>query len=310
MENGVVIKSTGSWFWVRHGETVWRCKIRGKFRTQDLRTTNPLAVGDVVDFEAVDGRDGIITGISPRRNYIIRRSTNLSKEAHILAANVDQALLVVTIVFPETTTTFIDRFLASAEAYRIPARLVFNKTDLYSAEINVYLSELMEMYRKIGYDCFTVSALRGTNLEQIRALLADRVSVISGHSGSGKSTLINALDPALALRTGEISDYHYKGKHTTTFAEMFYLSSGGAIIDTPGIKAMGMVDMSEDPVSHYFVEMFALQADCQYNNCTHTHEPGCAVKQALDLGKVSPSRYASYLSILEEDTGKYRRNRY
>lgn len=305
MEKGVVVKSTGSWYMVRLENGIWvECRIRGKFRIEGIRTTNPVAVGDVVGVE--ENNDGwVITVIEPRKNYIIRKATNLSKESHIIASNVDQALLVVTVNHPVTSTVFIDRFLAGSEAYNIPAILVFNKIDLYAEEDQVMLGELMAIYRKIGYSCFGVSALTGENIDKIRMLLKDKVTVLSGLSGVGKSSLINCIEPVLELKTAMISDAHDSGKHTTTFAEMFPLSEGGSIIDTPGIRSFGTVDMKKEEISHFFPEIFVKSSDCRFYNCTHTHEPGCAVLEAIEKDEISESRYSSYLSMLEE-SGKYR----
>lgn len=305
MEKGVVVKSTGSWYMVRlENGILVECRIRGKFRIEGIRTTNPVAVGDVVGVE--ENNDGwVITVIEPRKNYIIRKATNLSKESHIIASNVDQALLVVTVNHPVTSTVFIDRFLAGSEAYNIPAILVFNKIDLYAEEDQVMLGELMAIYRKIGYSCFGVSALTGENIDKIRMLLKDKVTVLSGLSGVGKSSLINCIEPVLELKTAMISDAHDSGKHTTTFAEMFPLSEGGSIIDTPGIRSFGTVDMKKEEISHFFPEIFVKSSDCRFYNCTHTHEPGCAVLEAIEKDEISESRYSSYLSMLEE-SGKYR----
>ena len=305
MEKGVVVKSTGSWYMVRlENGILVECRIRGKFRIEGIRTTNPVAVGDVVGVE--ENNDGwVITVIEPRKNYIIRKATNLSKESHIIASNVNQALLVVTVNHPVTSTVFIDRFLAGSEAYTIPAILVFNKIDLYAEEDQVMLGELMAIYRKIGYSCFGVSALTGENIDKIRMLLKDKVTVLSGLSGVGKSSLINCIEPVLELKTAMISDAHDSGKHTTTFAEMFPLSEGGSIIDTPGIRSFGTVDMKKEEISHFFPEIFVKSSDCRFYNCTHTHEPGCAVLEAIEKDEISESRYSSYLSMLEE-SGKYR----
>lgn len=306
MTNGIVMKSTGSWYTVRREDGgMAECRIRGKFRTEGIRTTNPVAVGDVVELE--QGSDGcVIIGIRERRNYIIRKSTNLSKEAHIIASNVDLALLIVTVNHPVTSTVFIDRFLATAEAYNIPAALVFNKTDLYDAEDTAMLGGLMAIYRAIGYPCYPVSAVTGKNVEEVRALLKDKTTVLSGMSGVGKSSLINRIEPGLTLRVAEISDAHDSGKHTTTFAEMFPLSQGGFIIDTPGLRSFGMIDMKKEELSHFFPEIFARSEECRFYNCSHTHEPGCAVIKAVEEDEISESRYVSYLSMMEESGGKYR----
>jgi ribosome biogenesis GTPase / thiamine phosphate phosphatase len=313
VQTGIVTKSTGSWYTVRnaYGE-LFDCRIKGKLRIKGIRTTNPLAVGDTVTFEALnewsenDYQMGVVTTISERRNYIIRKSINLSKESQIIAANVDQALLVVTLKHPTTTTTFIDRFLASAEAYNIPATLVFNKIDTYTPEEMEQVNELFGTYVEIGYPCIGTSARTGQGLDQLMVAMTGKVNVVAGHSGVGKSTLINTIDPRLNLKTGEISEMHKQGKHTTTFAEMFDLSFGGHIIDTPGIRGFGLIDMQKDEISHYFREIFSTSANCKFYNCTHNHEPGCAVRQAVEEGLIAPSRYESYLSILLGDDDRYR----
>lgn len=306
MRNGIVMKSTGSWYIVRlEGGDIVECRIRGKFRMEGIRTTNPVAVGDMVEVE--EGTDGcVITGIGKRRNYIIRKSTNLSKEAHIIASNVDLALLVATINHPVTSTVFIDRFLVTAEAYNIPAVLVFNKTDLYDDEDRAMLGGLMAIYRKIGYSCYPVSAVTGENIEEVRALLKDKTTVLSGMSGVGKSSLINRIELGLTLKTAEISGAHDSGKHTTTFAEMFPLKQGGFIIDTPGLRSFGMIDMKKEELSHFFPEIFSLSENCRFYNCSHTHEPGCAVMEAVENDEISECRYSSYLSLMEESGEKYR----
>lgn len=305
MEKGLVIKSTGSWYTVKleAGEVV-ECRIRGKFRMEGIRTTNPLAVGDVVAVE--EGSDGfIITGIEKRRNYIIRKSTNLSRESHIIASNVDLALLIITVNHPVTSTVFIDRFLATAEAYNIPGVLVFNKTDLYDSEDVAMLYGLTAIYQKAGYLCYAVSAKTGENIDKIKELLRDKITVLSGLSGVGKSSLINRIEPGLDLKTAAISDAHDSGKHTTTFAEMFPLQEGGYIIDTPGLRSFGIIDMKKEELSHFFPEIFSKSSECRFYNCTHTHEPGCAVIAAVEQDEISESRYMSYLSMMEE-SGKYR----
>ncbi|MFZ5428823.1 MAG: ribosome small subunit-dependent GTPase A [Bacteroidota bacterium] len=313
MKKGLVIKSTGSWYVVKDTDGIfYECRIKGNLRIKGLKTTNPLAVGDWVDFDWLekDSQDqnrnmGLIYGVEERRNYIIRRSQNLSKQAHIIAANIDQAFLIITINYPVTTTTFIDRFLASAEAYRIPVVLVFNKTDRYDPLQTQKMMEYISIYEKIGYRCMQLSALEGSGMEELKAVMKDSISVFSGHSGVGKSTIINAIQPELNLKTKEISDYHETGKHTTTFSELFELDLGGYIIDTPGIKAFGMLEMEPWEISHYFVEIFKISKNCQYNNCSHTHEPGCAVKEAYQKGEIAESRFISYLGLLETDQ-KYR----
>ncbi len=307
MKTGIVTKSTGSWFEVESGNCRYECKIKGKFRIKGIKATNPLAVGDIVDFQTEENSTvGVISAIHERKNYIVRKATKLSKKVHVIAANIDIAWLVVTLAYPETTTIFIDRFLTTAQAYRVKVNLVFNKTDLYTEQGNEYLEELIEIYSKIGYECYKVSALKKQNIDVLRKKMDNQVNVISGHSGVGKSTLINAIDPKLKLRIGEMSEYHQKGKHTTTFAEMFSIDSGGKVIDTPGIKAFGIIDMEKEEITHFFPEMFALMGQCRYYNCTHTHEPGCAVKQAVEENKIAASRYRSYIDLFLGDDDKYR----
>lgn len=285
------------------------CRMKGKFRMQGIKTTNPVAVGDVVDVEV--GTEGaVITGIHDRKNYIIRKATNLSKQAHIIAANVDVAMLVVTVNHPVTSTVFIDRFLASAEAYRIPAVLVFNKVDLYDEEEQLMMGALTQVYTEVGYECLHVSAVTGVGLERMKELMRGRVTVFSGLSGVGKSSLVNRVEPGLHLKVEEISDAHDTGRHTTTFAEMFPLREGGYVVDTPGIRAFGLIGMEKGEISHYFPEIFRCSAGCRYNNCTHTHEPGCAVVAAVESGEISESRYFSYTSLLEEGDDKYRKSDY
>ncbi|MEJ7691643.1 ribosome small subunit-dependent GTPase A [Daejeonella sp.] len=296
---GLVIKSTGSWYEVvvDNGETI-NCRIKGKFRTLDIKTTNPIAVGDHVDVEPEPEQDtGLITALHPRKNYIIRKSVNLSKQAQIIAANLDQAFLIVTLASPRTSLGFIDRFLVTAEAYAIPARLIFNKLDLFSDEGLDILKQYQEIYEKAGYPCYSVSAVEQTNLEQIKELLKDQVTLVSGHSGVGKSTLINALLPGSQLKTGDISDWSDKGKHTTTFAEMFDLPFGGYLIDTPGIRELGVFDIEKQELGRLFPEIRELMSDCKFHNCRHINEPGCAVLRAVENDEIEPSRYDSYLSI-------------
>ena len=307
MMRGVVVKSTGSWYSVRmeDGE-IWSCRIKGKFRTKGIKTTNPVAVGDRVAVERQAG-EGVIYDILDRKNYIIRKSTNLSRQAHIIAANVDQAILVTTLKHPEVSTVFIDRFLVSVEAYNIPAVLIFNKIDLCDEEDRWLLRALVDVYRNVGYTCLAVSAETGEGVEEVKQLLQDKVSVFSGQSGVGKSSLINRIEPELTLKTAKISEMHDTGKHTTTFAEMFELSFGGYIVDTPGIRAFGLVHMEKNEISHYFPEIFKYAEDCRYYNCTHIHEPGCAVLEAVKEGKISETRYFSYVSMFEEETEKYRK---
>ena len=305
---GLVIKNTGSWYQVKtdDGQLV-ECKIKGNFRLKGIRSTNPVAVGDRVQIILNQEGTAFISEIEDRKNYIIRRSSNLSKQSHILAANLDQCMLVVTVNYPETSTTFIDRFLASAEAYRVPVKILFNKADAYDEDELQYLDSLITLYTQIGYPCFKISALTGEGVDAIREELKGRVTLFSGHSGVGKSTLINALVPGLEVKTAEISAYHNKGMHTTTFSEMFPVPGNGYIIDTPGIKGFGTFDMEEEEIGHYFPEIFKTSADCKYGNCTHRQEPGCAVRKAVEEHYISESRYTSYLSMLEDkEEGKYR----
>ena len=308
---GLVIKNTGSWYTVLtdDGPTV-DCKIKGNFRLRGIRSTNPVAVGDRVEISDCDTvtNTAFITEIEDRRNYIIRKSINLSKQSHILAANVDQALLVVTVVRPETSTTFIDRFLASAEAYRVPVILVFNKTDLLSPDELHYQELMIQLYETVGYTCRTVSALTGQGLADIVPQLEGKITLLSGNSGVGKSTLINRIIPDINLRTADISDAHQTGMHTTTFSEMIPLpSSDGWLIDTPGIKGFGTFDMEREEVTSYFKEIFEFSKQCRFSDCTHTHEPGCAVLKAVEEHYIAQSRYNSYLSMLDDkDESKYR----
>src|SRR5690606_18127194 len=296
---GLVTKSTGSWY-VVEGENGKRipCRIQGKFRTKGIKATNPIAVGDWVRYTyEPDQESAVITALEPRKNYIIRRSINLSKQVQIIGANLDQALLVVTLASPPTSFGFIDRFLVTAEAYDIPAVLVFNKLDLFSEDGLDILRDYMELYEQIGYPCYAVSAQEKTNLAEIRQLLQDKTTLVSGHSGVGKSTLINAIEPTVALKTGEISEWSDKGKHTTTFAEMIDLSFGGKLIDTPGIRELGIVDIEQGELAHFFPEMRARLNACRFHNCRHINEPGCVVMEAVESGDIQSSRYDSYLSI-------------
>lgn len=305
---GLVIKNTGSWYSVKTDDgQVIESKIKGNFRLKGIRSTNPVAVGDRV--ELITNQDGtaFISAIEDRRNYIIRKSQNLSKQSHILAANVDQAFLIVTVNHPQTSTIFIDRFLASAEAYRVPVVLVFNKTDLLTEEELHYERMMMTLYQTIGYACHEISATTGAGIDRLIPLLQDKVTLLSGNSGVGKSTLINQILPGVNLRTAEISDAHNTGMHTTTFSEMLELSGGGYLIDTPGIKGFGTFDMEPEELTGYFKEIFKFSEGCKFNNCTHTHEPGCAVLAAVENHYIAESRYRSYLSMLEDkDENKYR----
>lgn len=310
MSKGLVIKNTGSWYVVKYGEDlVVNCKVKGNFRLKGIRTTNPVAVGDIVDFIANDDGTAYITAIEPRRNYIIRRASNLSKESHILAANIDMALLVVTFKDPLTSTTFIDRFLATAEAYSVPVVILINKIDLLDEEEIDYVKAVEYLYTTLGYEVLAMSAKESSDEvpERILSMADGKVTLISGNSGVGKSTLINRLVPGLNIKVGVVSATHHTGMHTTTFSEMYELGKGTYLIDTPGVKGFGTVDLGDD-VAHYFREIFKYSAQCRYGNCTHTHEPGCAVREALERHEISESRYASYLSILEDKTeGKYRK---
>ena len=303
---GLVTKSTGSWYQVldENGNR-YECRIKGKFRTQGIKTTNPVAVGDWVDFEVEHGQQSaVITKLEPRKNYIIRRSVNLSKQTQIIGANLDLALLVVTLGSPPTSTGFIDRFLVTAEAYSIPAALVFNKLDLFSEEGLEILQVYMDIYENLGYPCFAVSALEKENIAPLKELLKDKITLVSGHSGVGKSTLINSLIPDLNLKTGDISEWSDKGKHTTTFAEMLDLPFGGKLIDTPGIRELGIVDIEPQELSHYFPEMRKLMNQCKFHNCRHINEPGCVVLEAVENGDIEPSRYDSYLSIYGNENNR------
>ncbi len=307
---GLVIKNTGSWYTVKteDGRTI-DCKIKGNFRLKGIRSTNPVAVGDRVEIVPNQEGTAFITAIEDRRNYIIRKSTNLSKQSHIIAANVDQAVLVVTVGHPVTSTTFIDRFLASAEAYRVPVILAFNKGDLLDEDEQRLQQMMIDLYDNIGYHCTAISAATGAGVDKLQTLLEGKISVLSGNSGVGKSTLINRILPDANLRTAEISDAHNTGMHTTTFSEMLPLPAGGYIIDTPGIKGFGTFDMEPEELTGYFKEIFHFSKDCRFSNCTHTHEPGCAVLRAVEDHYIAQSRYASYISMLDDkEEGKYREN--
>jgi ribosome biogenesis GTPase len=311
---GIVYKSTGSWYTVKTKENkFFECRIKGKFRMQGIKSTNPIAVGDLVDFD-VDNVDeaniGTIHTIHDRKNYIVRKSVNLSHQMHIIASNIDVVLLLVTINNPPTTTSFIDRFLVTAEAYGIEAVIVFNKIDTFDEATLDEQLYMQHIYTNIGYKCLRVSAKDGTGVKELKALMKDRVSMFSGHSGVGKSTLVNTLEPSLNLKTKQISASHSQGKHTTTFAEMFDLAFGAQIIDTPGIRGFGIVDMEKQEIGDYYPEFFALKEQCKFNNCLHKDEPKCAVKDALEKDKIAWSRYKSYLQLLEGDEENYRNDIY
>lgn len=305
---GLVIKNTGSWYTVKTDDgNIVESKIKGNFRLKGIRSTNPVAVGDRVEIIRNQEGTAFISAIEDRRNYIIRKSQNLSKQSHIIAANVDQAFLIVTVNYPQTSTTFIDRFLASAEAYCVPVVLVFNKTDLLSEEERHYQDMMMTLYETVGYQCVAISAEKGDGVDTLLPLLHDKITLLSGNSGVGKSTLINRILPGVNLRTAEISDSHNTGMHTTTFSEMLLLPGGGYIIDTPGIKGFGTFNMEPEEISGFFKEIFRFSKDCRFNNCTHTHEPGCAVIKAVEDHYIAASRYQSYLSMLnDKDENKYR----
>lgn len=298
-----MVRATGSWYDVLHDGATVRCRIRGRLRLKGVRSTNPVVVGDEVVCEADEGGDYVIADILPRRNYVIRRASNLSKESHIIAANVDQALLMASLRSPETPTEFVDRFLVTCEAYKVPVTILLSKIDLQDAEA---VAEFRAAYEGAGYRVLEVSARKGLGVEEVRELLTGRTTLVSGNSGVGKSTLIQAIDPSLDIRTGEISESHHKGRHTTTFSTMYPLAGGGAVIDTPGIKGFGLIDIDEAELWHYFPEMMRAAPGCRFYNCTHTHEPGCAVVEAVKAGEIAWPRYESYLKILDEDE-KYRK---
>lgn len=306
--HGLIIKNTGSWYTVKTDDgRIVECKVKGNFRLKGIRSTSPVAVGDYVDIIMNAEGTALISAIDDRKNYIIRKSSNLSKQSQIIAANLDQALLIITIKQPETSTTFIDRFLAGAEAYRVPVVLVFNKTDLLNDDERHYQQQMVTLYETIGYPCIEISAETGMGINQLQTLLKQKVTLVSGNSGVGKSTLINAVIPHAEQRTAEISNAHGTGMHTTTFSEMIELAEGGYLIDTPGIKGFGTFDIEPEELTSYFKEIFEFSKDCKFNNCTHTHEPGCAVIQAVENHYISASRYQSYLNMLEDkDDSKYR----
>lgn len=313
MEKGIVIKSTGSWYRILNedGQEL-DCRIRGKLRIKGIKSTNPVAVGDEVHFEYEDDKEtGVIKDILPRSNYIIRKSINLSKRSHILAANVDHVYLLVTLVAPQTHTAFIDRFLVTAEAYHIPVTILFNKVDLYEEVDLEVLENFMDVYKGAGYRCKTISAKQASSVDFLKEEIKGKKVMFGGHSGVGKSTLINSLDPTLELKTGNISMAHLSGQHTTTFAEMHPLASGGYIIDTPGIKAFGLIDFDKKELSHYFPEMRELIHECKFNDCQHLNEPQCAIKEAVEAGQIHPERYFNYVKMMEEDEDEtYRKDIY
>jgi ribosome biogenesis GTPase / thiamine phosphate phosphatase len=313
LNKGLVIRSTGSWYSIKSDDgTILDCRIKGKLRMKEVRTTNPIAVGDRVAFElqydetTKEGVTGIIVSVEPRKNYIIRKASNLSRESQIIASNIDQAYIIVTVNYPVTLPGFIDRYLVSAMAYRIPATLVFNKIDLYTDKDYEKLEEFLQTYESIGYKCLQVSAEKDINIDLLKNELTGKISLFSGLSGVGKSSILNRIDSNLKLKTGVISDHHQQGKHTTTFAEMFETSEGAMIIDTPGIRGFGVIDMQKEEIAHYFPEIFGLLEQCRFFNCMHTHEPGCAVKAAAEKGDIPATRYESYLSLIAEDDSRYR----
>ncbi|WP_420602648.1 ribosome small subunit-dependent GTPase A [Flagellimonas sp.] len=307
---GTVYKSTGSWYTVKTEDgSFYECRIKGKFRIKGIKSTNPVAVGDIVTFdlkEIGDEKVAVISEIKERKNYIIRKSVNLSKQTHIIAANLDQVFLLITLNNPPTFTSFIDRFLVTAEAYGIPVVLLFNKMDIYDDGEMVEVDYLVQLYKEIGYHCIDIAAKEGVNVELVKELMVDKTSMFAGHSGVGKSTLVNALEPGLKLKTAEISEQHLQGQHTTTFAEMYDLSFGARIIDTPGIKGFGIVDMDQDEIGDYFPEFFKLKSECKFNNCLHLDEPKCAIKKALENDEISWSRYRSYVQMVTGEDENYR----
>jgi len=308
LEQGLVIKSTGSRYRIlyRSGNTV-ECTIKGKFRVKELRATNPVAVGDNVLFEFEKGSNsGIITEVLDRKNYILRRASNLSKQTQVLAANIDQAFLMITIILPETPMEFIDRFLMTAEAYRVPSSIIINKTDIYGVSELERMEQIVSIYGKIGYECFMISLTGRTGIDTLREKMKDKINLLAGNSGVGKTTLLNMFEPSLNLKTGEISDYHKQGKHITTFPEMHKMPFGGFVIDTPGIRGFGVVDMERNEIYHFFPEIFKVSEKCRFYNCLHLDEPGCEVRKAVESGIIDPLRYRSYVNILEDENSKYR----
>ena len=308
VEKGVVLKSTGSRYRILYGEgKIIDCSIKGKFRIKEYSTTNPIAVGDNILFERdKKSNSGIITEVLDRKNYILRKASNLSKHSQILAANIDQVFLMITIILPETPVEFIDRFLITAEAYRVPAKIIINKTDLYGEEELIKMEYLETIYQKIGYECIRLSLKEMTTLEVLKSSMVGKTTLISGFSGVGKTTLLNALNPLLNLKTAEISDYHKQGKHITTFPEMHHMPFDAFVIDTPGIRGFGVVDMERNEIYHFFREIFRISKECRFNNCLHLDEPGCAVRSAVEKGEIAFLRYKSYLNIMDGDNGKYR----
>lgn len=300
---GRVIKSTGSFYAVQNEQGIFNCRLKGNIRLKNYKFTNPVVVGDIVDFHKTEDKEGIIESIHERKNYIVRKSVNLSKQAHILAANIDLAILMATLSEPKTYPEFIDRYLVTAEAYHIPAAIIFNKVDLHDESMDEELDELFELYSALEYSCYKIAANDSNSLDGVKDLFRDKTTLISGYSGVGKSTLINQLDPHLDLKTEKISEQHKSGKHATTFAEMHQIKDLGYIIDTPGIKGLGVLSIQKEELSHYFLEMRSLLPNCKFNNCVHIDEPGCAIKKALDMGEIQPSRYKSYLGIYYEDEG-------
>ena len=302
MKKGLIIKSTGSWYQVQETATniIYEARIRGKFKLLKTRLTNPLAVGDFVEFELESSDVAWITKIEPRKNYLIRKSVNLSKEAHIIASNIDTACFIFTLKFPETSLGFLDRFLVCCEVYNIQPLILFNKIDTLNAEELELLEELQQLYQNIGYETLKISSVSGENIETLKTLLKDKVSVFFGHSGSGKSTLVNTLEPTLDLKIGEISEAHLKGKHTTTFAQMHFWSFGGSVIDTPGVREFAMVDIEKEEIQHFFPEIFEEGKNCKFHNCLHINEPKCSVITQLEEGKILESRYLTYLKLMEE----------
>jgi ribosome biogenesis GTPase len=306
MNKGLVLKSTGSWYTVKGSDCIIQCRIKGKFRTKDIATTNPVTVGDRVQFEMADDGTGVITDIDERKNYIIRRSTRFHKEAHLLGANIDQAFLMVCLKLPATPREFIDRFLLTAEAYHIPSTVLINKIDILDSEDKSLLDEFINTYTLAGYTCIEMSIPTNKNVQEVYELMKGKLNLIAGNSGVGKTTLINAINPSLELKTSEISDYHQAGKHTTTFSEIFSLDDNTYVIDSPGIKGFGIIDINKEEVGLFFPEIFRISKGCKFYNCTHLHEPGCAVVKAVEVGEIGESRFRSYCNIMLDKGSKYR----